>query len=175
MPITINGSGTIAGLQAGGLPDNSILTADIADANITSTKLSSTGRLSFISVGRTAQHSLAGDSGWVDHLSTSITCGVACRIWMFFGASYSYESGAVQGFGRFVVDGTAIGYNWCMGKQSTANAAGSGSGCWYADVTAGAHTILVQIRNSQGASTWISPYYSVDGNTANTLGVLYYA
>lgn len=165
MPITINGSGTIAGLQAGGLPDGTINSVD----------LSSTGRLSFISVGRTSQQSLAGDSGWVDHLSTSITCGVASRIWMFFGASFSYENGAVQGFGRFVVDGTAIGYNWCMGKQTTANAGGSGSGCWYADVAAGSHTITVQCRNSQGASTWITPYWSVDGNTANTLGVLYYA
>lgn len=39
MPITINGTGTIAGLSAGGLPDASITTADIADANITAAKL----------------------------------------------------------------------------------------------------------------------------------------
>ena len=39
MPITINGSGTITGLSAGGLPDASIVTADIADANITAAKL----------------------------------------------------------------------------------------------------------------------------------------
>ena len=35
MPITIAGSGTIGGISAGGLPDASIVTADIADANIT--------------------------------------------------------------------------------------------------------------------------------------------
>lgn len=40
MPITINGSGTITGISAGGLPDGSITTADIADANITAAKLS---------------------------------------------------------------------------------------------------------------------------------------
>jgi hypothetical protein len=39
MPITIDGSGTITGLSAGGLPDSSIVTADIADANITAAKL----------------------------------------------------------------------------------------------------------------------------------------
>jgi len=39
MPITINGSGTITGLSAGGLPDATIVTADIADANITAAKL----------------------------------------------------------------------------------------------------------------------------------------
>jgi len=40
MPITIAGSGTITGISAGGLPDASIVTADIADANITAAKLS---------------------------------------------------------------------------------------------------------------------------------------
>ena len=39
MPITINGRGTITGLSAGGLPDATIVTADIADANITAAKL----------------------------------------------------------------------------------------------------------------------------------------
>jgi hypothetical protein len=39
MPITINGSGTITGLSAGGLPDSSIVTADIANAAITAAKL----------------------------------------------------------------------------------------------------------------------------------------
>jgi hypothetical protein len=40
MPITISGSGTIDGISAGGLPDATVTTADIADANITATKLS---------------------------------------------------------------------------------------------------------------------------------------
>lgn len=39
MAITINGSGTVTGISAGGLPDASIITADIADANITAAKL----------------------------------------------------------------------------------------------------------------------------------------
>jgi len=40
MPLVLNGTGTITGLQAGGLPDATVLTADIADANITAAKLS---------------------------------------------------------------------------------------------------------------------------------------
>jgi hypothetical protein len=40
MPITINGAGSLTGITAGGLPDASIVTADIADANITAAKLS---------------------------------------------------------------------------------------------------------------------------------------
>ena len=39
MPITINGSGTITGISAGGLPDAIITTAEIVDANVTQAKL----------------------------------------------------------------------------------------------------------------------------------------
>lgn len=39
MPITINGTGSISGVTAGGLPSGSVTSATIADANITATKL----------------------------------------------------------------------------------------------------------------------------------------
>jgi hypothetical protein len=39
MPMTFDGSGTITGLAAGGLPNSSVVTADIADAAITAAKL----------------------------------------------------------------------------------------------------------------------------------------
>ena len=49
MPITINGTGTITGISAGGLPDacivaddlasNAVTTAKVADANITTAKI----------------------------------------------------------------------------------------------------------------------------------------
>ena len=39
MPININGSGTITGITAGGLPDNSITTNDIADDAVTTAKI----------------------------------------------------------------------------------------------------------------------------------------
>ncbi len=40
MPITIDGTGSITGLNAGGLPDLSVATADLADAAVTAPKLS---------------------------------------------------------------------------------------------------------------------------------------
>lgn len=40
MTMTISGDGSITGLAAGGLPDSSIVTADIADSNVTPAKLS---------------------------------------------------------------------------------------------------------------------------------------
>jgi hypothetical protein len=39
MPITINGSGTVTGISAGGLPDDCITTADIAANAVTTAKL----------------------------------------------------------------------------------------------------------------------------------------
>jgi hypothetical protein len=39
MPISINGTGTITGLSAGGLPDDSIVTADIANSAVTTAKV----------------------------------------------------------------------------------------------------------------------------------------
>lgn len=41
MPIGINGSGTITGISAGGLPDNVIVADDIASGAVTQTKLAS--------------------------------------------------------------------------------------------------------------------------------------
>jgi hypothetical protein len=39
MAIVINGDGTITGVSAGGLPDASVVTADILDANVTTAKI----------------------------------------------------------------------------------------------------------------------------------------
>jgi hypothetical protein len=39
MPITINGTGTVAGITAGGLPDGCVVTSDILDAAVTAPKL----------------------------------------------------------------------------------------------------------------------------------------
>ena len=39
MPITINGSGTVTGISAGGLPDNCITTDEIAANAVTTAKL----------------------------------------------------------------------------------------------------------------------------------------
>lgn len=46
MAVIINGSGTITGLAAGGLPDGIVQTADLADDAVTIAKLSATGTAS---------------------------------------------------------------------------------------------------------------------------------
>lgn len=162
-------------VTAAKIADGNVTTSKIADGNVTSQKLSGTGRFS-VAVGvRNGGQGLGGDSGWVDHMSTSFTCGVAQRIMIVVHVGCGYESGAVQGFMRILVDGGKVGYNWMAGKQSTANSAAAGSACWYADVGAGTHTVMVQARNIAGGSTWYTPYWQADGEGANTLGVMYYA
>ena len=163
MPITIQDT-SITGLGAGGLPSSVI----------TSSNYASSGRLAITTAIRNSAQSLGGDSGWQDHLSTSFTAGVACRAMFFLMEGVTWESGNVRGFMRFVLDGSVIGHAWCAGKQSGNNNGHAGNGLWYADVSAGSHTILVQARNVPG-STWQTPYWSVDGEGVTMLTVLYYA
>ena len=177
--ITYNAQGQITSTSTSSLGSlatrNSVNGSFIDNDSVSASKLTSTGRFAVATGARNSGQSLGGDSGWNDHMSTTFTCGVACRIFIVVQVSSGYESGAVQGFMRILVDGSKVGYNWCAGKQNTANAANAGSGLWYADVGAGSHTVMIQARNSAGGSTWITPYWSVDGEGANTLGVLYYA
>jgi hypothetical protein len=125
---------------------------------------------------RTSQHSLGGDSGWVDHLSMAFTLTKDDTDVLFlYSSSSSYESGPVQGFARILLDGVMIGYNSCVGKQADNNSAGPGTVIWHKQsVSAGTYTVKIQIRNTQGGSTWITPYYDADGQTANTLTIMYY-
>lgn len=66
MPITINGSGTVTGISAGGLPDASIVTADIADASITAAKLDG---------AQTGSAPIYGCRAWVNFDGTRDTTG----------------------------------------------------------------------------------------------------
>ena len=66
MPITINGAGTVTGISAGGLPDASIVTADIADANITAAKLDG---------AQTGTAPIYGCRAWVNFDGTKDTTG----------------------------------------------------------------------------------------------------
>jgi hypothetical protein len=152
-----------------------IQTGLISAGSITADLLSNTGKIAVAVAARTSPQSLSGDSGWVDHVSVTFTTSVACRILIIFCESCTFESGAVEGFGRFLFDGTKIGYNFCLGKQSTANSGAAGSATWAHDVSAGTHTVKVQVRNSIGGTTWQTPYWSVEGEVANTLSVTYYS
>jgi len=66
MPITIDGTGSITGLSAGGLPDLSVQTADLADAAVTATKLSGAQSGSAPIYGARAWVNFAGATGTIN-------------------------------------------------------------------------------------------------------------
>ena len=82
MPITINGAGTVTGISAGGLPDDCIVTADIAAGAVTQAKRSEQLTLA------TAQASTSGTS--IDF--TGIPSWVKRITVMFNGVSTSGTS-----------------------------------------------------------------------------------
>jgi len=94
MVVRVNGAGSITGLEAGGLPDNSITTAEIADAAVTAAKLS-TGAPSWTSGGV-----LSFNSGY-----GSVATAYGVRAWVNFdGTSGSIGSGRANGNVSSVTD-----------------------------------------------------------------------
>jgi hypothetical protein len=77
MPITINGSGTVTGITAGGLPDGVITTDDIAASAITRAKMGYAGAiLQVVQAVKTktfSRTSSSSDFGDITGLSISIT------------------------------------------------------------------------------------------------------
>jgi hypothetical protein len=87
MPITINGSGTIGGLNAGGLPDDCITTADIAANAVTYAK-----------IGTTEQGQLC--KAWVNFNGTTASPST-------IRGSYNVSSVTKNGTGDYTVNFTA--------------------------------------------------------------------
>ena len=72
MPISINGSGTITGINAGGLPDGVIQEADLATASVTADKLASNS-VTTAKLGSAEQSGLC--KAWVNFDGTKDTTG----------------------------------------------------------------------------------------------------
>ena len=104
MPITINGSGTVTGISAGGLPDDCVTTADIAANAVTTAKL-----------GSNEQAGLA--KAWVNFNGTGT---VAIR------SSYNVSSITDNGVGDYTVNFTTAMADanyaisgWCTAPASS--------------------------------------------------------
>ena len=86
MPISISGSGTITGINTGGLPDGCIATADLADNAVTYAK-----------IGSTEQGQLC--KAWVNFNGTTASPST-------IRASYNVSSVTKNGTGRYVINFT---------------------------------------------------------------------
>jgi hypothetical protein len=143
MPITIDGSGTITGLSAGGLPDSSIVTADIADAAVTAAKLSG---------AQNGSAPIYGARAWVNFNGTGT---VAIR------ASGNVSSITDNGTGNYTVNFTTampdVNYSAnitaggnTVGRQPITSASVDGSGNTVAPTTSAFrfNVVIVSITNT---------------------------
>ena len=110
MPMTLSGDGTITGLSAGGLPDSSIVTADIANAAITAAKLDG---------AQSGSAPIYAARAWVNFNGTGT---VAIR------ASGNVSSITDNGTGDYTVNFTtampdvnfcSVGFSWASAKNVT--------------------------------------------------------
>ena len=147
MPITINGSGTVTGISAGGLPDNVITTNDIADGAVTMVKRSEQMTLA------TAQASTSGTA--IDF--TGIPSWVKKITVMFNGVSTSGTSVVVIqiGSGSFVSTGyTGSSANLTDAAVASVGIRGAGFGVDNA-VTASAVRHGTAVITSFGGNLWV--------------------
>ena len=94
MTITINGNGTVTGISAGGLPDNIITNAEMADDSVGIADLSATG-----TAGATTF--LRGDNSW------AVPAGkiFAVTIDVYGGGNTAITSGSYTDTGQTITAG----------------------------------------------------------------------
>jgi hypothetical protein len=146
MPITLNGSGTVTGISAGGLPDASILTADIADANITAAKLSG---------AQTGTAPVYGCRAWVNFDGTGTT-GTNMTI----RGSGNVASVLKNGTGDYTITFTTA--------MPDANFSVSGNAEWNPGVNA---LSALTVRTYTSSSIRIDTANSADGTKQNPIYV----
>lgn len=172
MPITINGSGTLTGLSAGGLPDSSITSDDIAAAAVTPAKLSQPLTLA------TAQNTTSGTS--IDF--TGIPSWVRRITVMFNGVSTSGSSNPIIQLGAGSI--TTSGYNsfasfngGSNGASSATtgfhNASGGGSNVMYGMYTITLVSGTTWLSNhAMGLNAGGTPFGIVGGGSVTLSGTL---
>jgi hypothetical protein len=110
MPITINGSGTVTGIIAGGLPDGCIVTADIADNNVTTAKIDNISVTEIKIADNTITTAKIANGAVID----AKLSGTTCKAWVNFNgtstvairASYNVSSITDNGTGDYTVNFT---------------------------------------------------------------------
>ena len=119
MPISINGSGTITGISAGGLPDDCITTAEIAAGAVTRPKIGYAGAvLQVVSTTKTDTFSTT-NTAYTDitGLSASITPTSSSSKILVFGHVDVGSSADVLVALQIVRDSTAVGIADAAGSR----------------------------------------------------------
>ena len=171
MPITLNGSGTVSGISAGGLPDGIIQSADLASG--VGGKI-----LQVVQVAKTDTASTTSTTfGDVSGLSQAITTVAGSKVLCIGNVFYGTANAAYSTWFRLVrvdVDGST-NYPWLGDADSTVTRASAGNYTGYYDYKAeysaftcldtpsgaGAHTYKLQWK--QGYTGGFTSYIGRDG------------
>ena len=153
MPISINGTGTITGISAGGLPDDCITTAEIAGSAVTTAKLAQPMTLMSGQVATGASVLFSGIPSWAKRVTVILyevgTSGSSAHINVQIGDSgglrtnnYVSTSVTVDSVGNTAGVSATDGFIWAnFGSFSTHRNTGTmqlthvGSNVWVANHT----------------------------------------
>ncbi len=123
----------------------------------------------------TTNRTLTGDSGWVDHLEVTFTTTKTSTLQCFGQFSHGYESGVVHTSGRFDLDGTSYTESlqiFKVGHSSNHSFGAHNMIGFFPNVSAGSHTIKLQVRNSSSGTTAIMNYFD-DAANGDHIWILY--
>jgi hypothetical protein len=116
----------------------------------------------------TDDRSLVGDSGWIDHLSITFTANQSCTVLCFANFAHGREDGPVNLAGRYILDGSTTSQEVQVFKQGLGSSYAFGAHSsfgFFTSVSAGSHTIKLQVRNSASGSTAVMNYFGQPGGT----------
>lgn len=139
MPITIDGTGSISGIVAGGLPDGSINNADLATDAVSTSKILN-GAVTTAKMGSAEQSGLC--KAWVNFNGTGT---VAIR------ASYNVSSITDNGVGQYTVNFTTAMPDANYSVPGMASGDGSFGGIFNATGLAAGSVGLWYIQNNSPA------------------------
>ena len=128
MPITINGSGTVTGISAGGLPDGSITTDDLAAGAVTQAKRSEQLTLDTAKTATGTSVDFTGIPSWVklvtitfSNVSLSGSANLLVQIGSGSFSTSGYTSGSGLAFGTNQTTITTSGSGYAIVMGNTAN------------------------------------------------------
>lgn len=175
MTMTLNGSGSITGLSAGGLPDSTIQTADIVDASVTQAKL--------------ATNVAATGPAFYAYASSATAMSANTRTLVIFQTElFDTNSNYDTSTGRFTP--TVAGYYFLAStirydatgnvvthmyiEHSSLGTVGTGTFLTTTQNQSASHASTVAYFNGTTDYAFISPYVNAGGNCTTGQGVTYF-
>ena len=130
---------------------------------------------SIIHTSTTTNRTVNGASSWIDHLSVTFTNTKVTTLQCFGQFAHGHETGACMMQGRFDLDGSSQSEALQIFKQGFQANMSFGSHNligFFHGVSAGSHTVKLQVKNAQSGTSGILNYFD-DANNGDHIWVLY--